>query len=183
MPNFTRKAIKETFLRQLGERPLGQITVKDIVEECGINRNSFYYHFEDLPALVEEILRERVDSLIQIHPTISSIEQGFDVVVEMLMQNKRAIYHIYNSLSRDVFERYLMEICLYTVNVDAALAGQPVAETDRAVIIRYHKCVCFGSVIDWLSGGMKEDITAFFHRVCQLKKGWQEDIVRRCQEN
>ena len=35
-------------------------------------------------------------------------------------------------------------------------------ETDRAVIIRYHKCVCFGSVIDWLSGGMKEDITAFF---------------------
>lgn len=184
MPNFTRRAIKETFLRQLGERPLNQITVKDIVEECGINRNSFYYHFEDLPALVEEILKERVDSLIQSHPTIGSIEQGFDVLVEMLMQNRRAIYHIYNSLSRDIFERYLMEICLYTVTayVDAALAGQPVGAADREVIIRYHKCVCFGSVIDWLSGGMKGDITAFFHRVCQLKKGWPEEIVRRCRE-
>ena len=76
MPNFTRKAIKETFLRQLGERPLGQITVKDIVEECGINRNSFYYHFEDLPALLEEIIAERVQALMSDHPTIDSTEQA-----------------------------------------------------------------------------------------------------------
>lgn len=51
MANFTRKAIKDTFLKLLNQRPLTQITVKDIVEDCGINRNSFYYHFEDLPAL------------------------------------------------------------------------------------------------------------------------------------
>ena len=55
MANFTRKAIKEAFLKLLNQRPLSQITVKDIVEDCGINRNSFYYHFEDLPALVEEL--------------------------------------------------------------------------------------------------------------------------------
>ena len=54
MPNFTRRAIKESFLKLLNQRPLNQITVKDIVEDCGINRNSFYYHFSDLPALVEE---------------------------------------------------------------------------------------------------------------------------------
>ena len=45
MANFTRKAIKEAFLKLLNQRPLSQITVKDIVEDCGINRNSFYYHF------------------------------------------------------------------------------------------------------------------------------------------
>ena len=56
MPNFTRRAIKESFLKLLNQRPLNQITVKDIVEDCGINRNSFYYHFEDLPALLEEQL-------------------------------------------------------------------------------------------------------------------------------
>ena len=58
MPNFTKKAIKETFIELLDERPLNKITVKDIVEACGINRNSFYYHFEDLPALVEERRRD-----------------------------------------------------------------------------------------------------------------------------
>ena len=41
MPNFTQNAIKQAFIKLLDERPLKQITVKDIVEECGINRNSF----------------------------------------------------------------------------------------------------------------------------------------------
>ena len=67
MANFTRRAIKETFLKLLNQRPLNQITVKDIVEDCGINRNSFYYHFEDLPALVEEMVGEQVQSLSLIH--------------------------------------------------------------------------------------------------------------------
>ena len=58
MANFTRKAIKETFIALLEERPLSDITIKDIVETCGINRNSFYYHFQDLPALIEEIVKE-----------------------------------------------------------------------------------------------------------------------------
>ena len=52
MPNFTKMAIKATFIKLLNERPLNRITVKDIVEECGVNRNSFYYHFEDIPALL-----------------------------------------------------------------------------------------------------------------------------------
>lgn len=45
MASFTRKAIEEAFLKLLDARPLNQITVKDIVEECGVNRNTFYYHF------------------------------------------------------------------------------------------------------------------------------------------
>ena len=44
MPNFTKKAIRESFIKLLNERPLNKITVKDIVEDCGVNRNSFYYH-------------------------------------------------------------------------------------------------------------------------------------------
>ena len=42
MASFTRKAIMEAFLGLLEERPLSKITVKDIVEACGINRNPFY---------------------------------------------------------------------------------------------------------------------------------------------
>ena len=59
MAQFRSTAIQETFITLLDERPLNKITVKDIVETCGINRNSFYYHFEDLPALLEEIIAQR----------------------------------------------------------------------------------------------------------------------------
>ena len=180
MANFTRRAIKKTFLKLLNQRPLNQITVKDIVEDCGINRNSFYYHFEDLPALVDEIVEEQVQALIQNHPTISSVEECFDTVVELVMENKRAIYHIYNSLSRDVFERYLMDACQYIVStyLKTEFAEKSIDPQDLEALIRLHKCACFGSVIDWLNGGMKDDISAYFRRVCALQKGWVETLGR-----
>ena len=37
-----REAIKAAALRLLEERPLREITVNDIVQECGVNRNTFY---------------------------------------------------------------------------------------------------------------------------------------------
>lgn len=181
MPNFTKKAIQETFLSLLDERPLNRITVKDIVETCGINRNSFYYHFEDLPSLLEEIIADRVQALIGAHPTVDSLEDGFDAALEFVLENKRAVLHIYNSLSRDVFERSLMDVCQYVVRtyVESDFAGRPVDEQDKEMIIRYHKCECFGNIIDWLNSGMKDDISAYFHRIYQMKRGWEGEILRR----
>lgn len=181
MPNFTKKAIKDAFLSLLDERPFSRITVKDVVEACGINRNSFYYHFQDLPALLEEIIAERVQELIQDHPSIDSLEDCFDAAAEFVLKNRRAVLHIYNSLSRDVFERYLMEACYYVVKtyVEADFAGRPVDEKDKEMIIRYHKCECFGNIIDWLNSGMKDDISAYFHRIYQLKRGWEGEVLRR----
>jgi len=176
MPNFTRRAIKESFLKLLNQRPLHQITVKDIVEDCGINRNSFYYHFEDLPALLEEILTEEVSALVEKHPTIDSIQEGADVIVEFTLQNKRAIYHIYNSLNRDMLEKYLMEACrsIVAIYLDSALRDSSLSEEDKAAILRFHKCACFGGIIDWLNGGMKDDVSDYFRRICQMKLGWPQ---------
>ncbi|MCI9169829.1 MAG: TetR family transcriptional regulator [Lawsonibacter sp.] len=172
MPNFTKKAIKETFIELLDERPLNKITVKDIVEACGINRNSFYYHYQDLPALLEEVIAERVQALMSDHPTIDSIEDSFDAALDFVLDHKRAVLHIFNSLSRDVFERYLIDVCRYVVTtyIDTAFADQ---EPERKqILIRYHKCACFGHIIDWLNTGMKDDVSAYFHQVA-LHLGWQ----------
>lgn len=49
MANFTKQAIKASFLKLLNQQPLSKISVRDIVEDCGINRNSFYYHFMTFP--------------------------------------------------------------------------------------------------------------------------------------
>ena len=110
MPNFTRKAIQETFLSLLDERPLSSITVKDIVEACGINRNSFYYHYRDLPDLVEEILREEAERIIGRGGAVTSVTECYDAVIDFASHRRRAIMHIYRSVSRDVFERYLMNV-------------------------------------------------------------------------
>lgn len=63
--------------------------------------------------------------------------------------------------------------------ISTAFAGYPLKEEDKRAIIRHYKWICFGAVLDWLDGGMKEDIQADFYRICELKKGMLEEVMRR----
>jgi AcrR family transcriptional regulator len=181
MPSFTRRAIRESFLKLLEERPLNQITIKDIVADCGINRNSFYYHYEDLPALIEEIIKDEADRIIREHAAIGSLEECLEIAISFAQAHKKAVWHIYNSVSRDLYERYLLDICQYVVTAyaDTAFTDIPIKETDRPIIIRYYKCVCFGLIIDWLNAGMKDDVIEQFRRLCTLQKGMTEELLLR----
>ena len=69
----TRASIIEAFAQLLEERPINKITVKDIVNRCDINRNTFYYHFPDIPSLLLEMMEEKVNALIAYHWTALSL--------------------------------------------------------------------------------------------------------------
>ena len=113
MANFTKQAIKAAFLELLDEKPLNKISVRDIVERCGINRNSFYYHFQDIPSLLGEIIVEWTNELMAQYPTVDRIEEAFRASIDYAQKNRRAIMHVYNSVSRDTFEASVMRLCAY----------------------------------------------------------------------
>ena len=102
MASFTEKAIMDSFIKLLNAKPLDKITVKDIVEDCGINRNTFYYHFDDIPTLVTRILEDETNRALSLHGDVHSWEEGFIAAAQFALSNKRLIYHIYNSVSRAV---------------------------------------------------------------------------------
>lgn len=183
MANFTRRAIKETFLSLLEERPLGDITVKDIVEKCGINRNSFYYHYQDLPALLEEIMKEEAEDIIRKYPNVTSIVECYDALIEFASHRRRAIMHIYRSISRETFEQYLMQVSEYFIRsyVDTALIHTEISPEDRQTIIDYYKCVGFGLVLDWLNNGMSDERAKSIRRMFLLRKDLAEDVARMLQ--
>ena len=170
MPNFTKLAIKETFLRLLEERPYSQITVTDLVKECGINRNSFYYHYTDLPALVEEIISDEIGRFLKEPRSFDSLEESLSAATAYLREHKRAMYHLYGSVNRDIFERYLMKNCAYVASsyVHSLLPESGLSEEDLRIIIDFNKYLCFGAVIEWLESGLQKDIEADFRRLCEL---------------
>jgi len=183
MANFTQKAIKDTFISLLEEHPLSDITVKNIVETCGINRNSFYYHYQDIPTLIEEIVKEQAEAIIRKYPSVSSIVECFDALIEFASERKRAIMHIYRSVSREVFERNLMEVSEYFVRsfIDTALANEKISAQDKQTIINYYKCVGFGLIIDWLNNGMTEAYAQSVRRIFLLKKDLALEIAQTLQ--
>lgn len=181
LPGFTKQAIRKSFMKLLDERPVNQITIKDIVEDCGINRNSFYYHYQDMPSMIEEIVLEEINEIIRQHPTVDSLEEGLAVASSFAMENKRAALHLYHSVNRDLLEQHLWRICEYVVEtyINTAFADSPIGAADKSFFIRYYKWLCFGAVMDMLRGGIKEDIQAVFNRMCYLKKGMLEEMVNR----
>ena len=185
MANFTKMAIKTTFIKLLNEKPLSQITVKDIVEECGVNRNSFYYHFQDIPALIEEIIMENADQIIAEYPTIDSLETCLNVALEFARKNRRTILHIYQSVNRDIFEQYLWKVCQHVVSAysNVLFAEKPVKDTDKELMLHYYKAECFGMVMAWMNTGMKEEVVGQVRRFCELRKGMVEEMVERSLNN
>lgn len=185
MANFTRKAIKEAFIALLEEKALNEITIKEIVEKCKINRNTFYYHYRDLPALIEEIIREEAEYIIRSYPSVTSIVECFDAVTEFASHQKKAIMHIYRSVSRDVFEQHLMMVCEYFVQsyMDTAFAQveEPILQENKKTILDYYKCVCFGVTIEWLNTGMTESYVKSIRRIFLLKKDLAMEIAAQLQ--
>lgn len=181
MSTPVRESIKTSFLKLLEERPLRDISVKDIVQECGVNRNSFYYHFRDLPALLEETVTEQIDRVIAAQGPAVSLAECLETVAGLAAEHRQMILHISQSTHRDSFDLHLMRICRRVVEDYAAAAFGTVelSAEDREILVRFYQCECFGQVTEWLNHGMRYDIRAQFRRLCQLGEGMTELLLHR----
>ncbi len=180
-----RDAIKDAFLRLLEEQALRDITVKDIVATCGVNRNTFYYHFKDIPSLLEEIITDYADRIIAAQGPALSLADCLDTAVRFAQEHRQAVLHINQSGHRDLFELCLMDVCRRVV-VDyaaAAFGSVPLRGEDREILIRFYQCECFGQVVAWLNSGMRYDIAGQFRRLCRLAEGMTERMLERAMED
>ena len=181
MPLDMKDNIAEAARRLLMENNVKKLTVKDIVEECQITRQTFYYHFQDIPTLIKDIFTERAEALLKQRPDYASLEDALDEAVQMVIKNKRIVYHLYRSADRALVEMYLMRICEQVIlsYIHNNRGDLPVSPEDKTIIVRYYKCQCFGMIIDWLNSDMRFDIAAEARRMYELRKGMLEEIVRR----
>ena len=172
MSNLTTKAIKEAFFELLSKKSIDQITIKDITSRCGVSRNTFYYHYEDVTALLEEIMMGEVDQLIEKYPTVDSLDQGIDVAIEFVLDNKAAVMHIYHSNQRPIYERCLMKLCRHVTEklVASNIPAEKVSDQERELLISYYKCTSFGFIMDWCEGGLKPDYAKSFRTLIAQRK-------------
>ena len=163
----------DVFDQLLEEKPFGKITVKELVERCGVNRNTFYYHFRDIPDLLESMVKEKADEIIRHHDQLWSIMDCLQLMIQYCAAHRRAILHIYHSIQRDVFVDNLERLAVYAVEefVTAATADLPVPPEDRRLLIRYYKCLLIGVSLDWLNSNIDYDLSASMGRIFGLFSG------------
>lgn len=181
MTQFTEKAIREAFVGLLNEKPLDKITIKEIVETCGISRNTFYYHFADIPTLLEDVINREIERVVSKTETESAWEDAFISGAQFALENKRFIYHAYKSVRHEEVERYLNSVAGEIMRrfVDRVAEEIPVSERDKLLIADFYKAALVGMVVEWLNRGMKTDPVPVIKRLGTMLEGNIELSLKR----
>lgn len=61
----SRRLIREAFIGLMKEKDLDKITVTDIVTRADINRGTFYAHYQDTRAVIEQIENEILEKMLE----------------------------------------------------------------------------------------------------------------------
>ncbi len=178
MSQFTKKAIMESFEKLIEIKPLDRITVKDIVADCGVTRNTFYYHFEDLFALAKAVLLERLSQIGSSIGQEHDWEEFFMLLAGNITQNRRSIRNFIHSGKSKETSRFIREILAYAVErlFDHLAQGKTIDPTDRNFIITFYSNAIFTTALEKLDAGA-EDAEVWIRRICRaLYTGLESSI-------
>lgn len=62
----TRQTLRRGLIRLLAQKPVEQISVRELTELCDLNRGTFYLHYSSVPQLLEEMEQEVLDEMDQV---------------------------------------------------------------------------------------------------------------------
>ena len=159
MSQITKRALEQSLKNLLLKKPLNKITISDITEDCGINRMTFYYHFQDIYDLVEWACLEDARKALAEKKTHDTWQQGFVQIFMAVQDNKPFIMNVYNCVDRGQVEKYLKPLAdnLLMGVIEEESANMTVREDDKEFIARVYSYCFVGIMLDWIKDDMKED--------------------------
>lgn len=156
---ITKKAIAEAIKDLMKKKDLQKISVSDIVENCGVNRQTFYYHFRDKYDLVDWIYYNEVVSAVT---DKRAFADWSDVMLAILSIMRREKYFYTNALNvtgQNAFQEYFFSLTknLIVEIISAVEDGKKIREEDKNFIAEFYTYGLVGIVVQWARRGMKEE--------------------------
>lgn len=108
MPVNVKPLIADAFLKLSKEKNIDKITVKDIVDECGISRQSFYYHFQDILEVIEWSAEQAFQKLLERSMETDDAEAVFQDFITASDEASAMLRKLLNSQKREQVERLMV---------------------------------------------------------------------------
>lgn len=178
---ITKKAIAAGLKELIKTKSFEKITVSDITEICGLNRQTFYYHFQDKYELVNWIYYNETIVCV-IHDL--SYENWDEKVKQMLTLMKNEDYFYVNTLKVSVendFKEYLFRITveLFTDIVQTITVHEKMNEEEIKFIAEFYSYGIVGIIISWAQHGMKETPEYITEHLKNLVNGTERFAMMR----
>lgn len=166
--NITKLALAKALKKLTHIKSFEKISISDITKECGLNRQTFYYHFEDKYELLEWVYYEEGFRELTQGISLENWDQKLLILLNK-MQKEQVFYRNTICKNEEYFQKYLLKI-IQNLFLEAILKldeKKYLKEQERWFYSRYFAFGMCGIIIEWVHTNMKESpekITA------QLKK-------------
>ena len=168
------------------QKPLNKITVAEIMQSCGMARQHFYYHFEDIYDAVRWMFDQEAVALLREHEGVMLWQDGLLQLFQYLQENRAVCLCALHSLSREHLKRFF-ETDVHAIIKDTIL--QIVAElhyqaSDRelALLTEVYVGALVSMMEDWLLGEIQESPEELIQFVDQLLKDHARGAALRMAE-
>ena len=184
MSSITKVALADSLKKLLQIKTLDKITVKDIVEDCGVNRQTFYYHFHDIYDLLGWFFIKEAEKIVGNKKTYTTWQQGFLQAFKYVNNDKKLIINAYNSIGREYLENYLYSIVYELLKdiVEEKAEGMDVSDEDKKFVADFYKYAFVGLSLEWIRMGMKDNPELIIEKLSKLIKGDIEAGLKKLEE-
>ena len=149
----TKETLAAALKRCMEKKPLGKITVSDLIREANVNRKTFYYHFEDISDLFQWLLHAEAVDVVKSYDLQTDYEQAILFVMDYIEENSHILNCAYDSLGRENMKRFLKKDFLEAIGgvidqVEATL-GLSVSSDYKAFLTNFFTESFAALIIDW----------------------------------
>ena len=102
----TKMALAAALKKAMAKKRLSDITIKELVNSCGVDRKTFYYHFEDIYALLKWILDSEAVEMVKHFDLLSDYKEAILFVINYVKENKHILSCAYDSMGREQLKRF-----------------------------------------------------------------------------
>lgn len=185
MKELTKQAIAASFLKLLGHKPINQITVKDICVDCGITRQTFYYHFQDVYDLCFWVTERDLRAHIEASSVDRADTQGYlRALFDYFVQYKQQVRHAYDALNRVQYETLLQERAKPVIMqrlLSYEEAGR-VSEDNIEFIASFYTMGLGGFFIKWIEEGLPDEYRIQLDKYCMIMDGSMKSLLMKFAE-
>ena len=183
MASSTKHALADALKQMMEVKPIAKITVKDLVEICDVNRQTFYYHFDDVYDLLEWVFEEDANRVLPKEVVYEHWQQDVMIFFKYLRDNAAFALNVYNSDSRLYMLKYLktrLESYIRSF-ADIVSEGMNIDKQDYDFVIEFYSNGIIGLIAQWLDMNMQTPKVVTKERLLRVLEDSVENMLARFQ--
>lgn len=167
---LTKMLLHDSMLELMKDRPAGKVTVKELCEKAGVNRATFYAHYPDTYALLDEIQDMVTGEILHSFNTTlpnSSLREFTTEICRCILKNRRYCEVLFGKYGDESFLTDIIGIVRAQSIESLKKTGSGAQEGELERLFTFLSNGCVAVVRSWVQEGMTappEEIADFMEK-------------------